>query len=155
MSLSLIKSDNVHSTFSASHHFMVCESPKISVGCFKVPESLFPLDQFCLSQSKITLSQLGSNSFMGFHFGTKIPISNKYFMSNRRFCYLSSNLIGSALRLLIILPLLVLLLPNFGPSGSWLLLQTGLSRNLLKRVGLPHYCPQMQAEEAPALGPVL
>lgn len=55
---------------------------------------------------------------MGFHFGNlaKIPISLKYFMSNSGFCYLLSNPIGSALRLLLILPLLVLPSPVFIPQ---------------------------------------
>lgn len=99
-----------------------------------------------LSQSDITLNQIGSNSFMGFLCGAKTLISNKYFRSNR-FCDLSSNSIGSALRLLIVLPLLF-----FSPQTLSFRILSSISDGLIKKSSQKDgYYP----EEVFTLGPVL
>lgn len=99
MFLPLIQSSNISSTFSLLAHCFKDSSRDI-LRCLTVSGSLLLLGPVCVRQSKRSLvNQV--HSFMGFHFGNlaKIPISLKYFMSNRGFCYLLSNLIGSALRL--------------------------------------------------------
>lgn len=89
MSLSLIESDNVNLTFSLPRPtiFMVFKNSDISLGFWKFQRTYFLLAH-SVCQSTITLSQLGSNSFMGFHFGTKILLTIKWFMRTRRFYYL-------------------------------------------------------------------
>lgn len=151
MSLPLIESDNVNLTFSLPRPtvFMVFKNSEISLGFLKVPENLFPLGAFCLPiyyNPKSTRFKL----FHGFPFWGKNSPYHQVIHENQK--VLLSNHMRSAFRLLIILPLLGLLLPEFVLQGLNIYFKQACKRKSPKG-GLALVLPSVTGRRGPCLGP--
>lgn len=112
----------------------------------KVPENLFPLGTFCLSiyyNPKSTRFKL----FHGFPFWDKNSPYHQVIHENQK--VLLSNHMCSAFRLLIILPLLDLLLPEFVLQGLSIYFKQACKRKSSPRGGLALVLPSVTGRRGP------